>query len=114
MRIAQGPAKGNINGAVLQEGRAIIAAAGHAVLHGNLLCAGHGEELLYQRVWNDIGIVYGTHHKSLSEDGVSKALGFKRRIRADKSINRKDVVGRLSFGSQPFGYVSSSHQTDFF
>ena len=54
MGVTEGPAEGDIDGAVAGEGCAVVAAAGDAVLDGDFILPGEGDEALDEIVRDDI------------------------------------------------------------
>ncbi len=76
MRIAQGPAQRDVHRAVADESGAVIAAAGDAVLNGNLIGAREFDDSLDQIRRDDIGIVHGANHEAFADFRIAEALGF--------------------------------------
>src|ERR1700733_7922290 len=114
MRIAQRPAERNVHRAVADEGGAIIAAAGDAILNGNLICACELDEALDQRCWDDIGIVHGANHESFADFRIGETLRFDGRGRADESGHGENEIGDVAFVGEALGQFRGAHQAFFF
>src|SRR5215510_6130157 len=100
VRIAQRPAKGDVSRSILKKGGAVVAAARYTILRSDVISSGQRNEFLHQAGRNNIGIVHGAHHKSLAQKGISKALGFERRIGTNEGVHGEDIIWRATFTSQ--------------
>src|ERR1700751_5662451 len=66
MRIAQRPAQGNIHRAIAREDRAIVAAAGDAVLRGDAVFVRQLDDPIDVLARGDVRIVYRSNHESVA------------------------------------------------